>query len=463
VTSFRIRIVLWYTAVAMVTLVVFRFATVQVIQQSLYDELDASLVGEMDWIKGMLRQNKARNLPDEEIRDEILVRSRLSPRKEFIEIYDLEGQEYFRSPNLEETDTLRTLVSIPAPDSVLTHSFRNHQLRLIASGDEDVEIYVGYPLTDVHAAVDEIISSFLFLIPGAAVLFIIGGMFLGTRFLKPIKDLRVYAEKMADQPLDREIPEVSARVRDEVGLLINQINQMVHRMRSSMRQVLSFSTLASHELKTPLTVMRNELEEALRDDVSKESLQAALVSTYDEILRLTRVVDDLLSLGTMRAGTFRLQQAPADLNDLLTEFCDEAALLCQPKEITLSRSLVPGLKADLDHDRFRTVLFNLLDNAIRHTPEGGTISFTSFRDGDRIVIECSDTGPGVREPDIPYIFDPFRRVTDEATRPGGAGLGLSLVRWIVEAHNGTIHVSKKPGGRTAFVISLPPLHATVAR
>lgn len=453
-TSFRLKIVLWYTAVAMLTLIIFRFATVQVIRESLYDELDESLNGELVWIRAMLAANKARSLPDEEIREEILTRSRLSPRKEFIEIYEREGEEYFRSPNLAESDTLRLLVSMVESDSVLIQQFRDHPLRMIAWRASDFEIYIGYPLTDVNAAVDEIVASFLFLIPPALVLFVIGGMFLGTRFVKPIKDLRVYAERLVDLPLDRDLPEVASGAKDEVGLLVDQINTMVYRLRSSMRQVLSFSTLASHELRTPLAIIRNELEEVLRDGTSPEIIKDSLASTYDEVLRLNRIVDDLLNLGTMRAGTFRLAKTVTPIHTILEEFKEDADLLCQPKGIILETSFQSPVHADLDLQRFRTVLFNLLDNALKYTPSGGRIRLRSLLHQDWVLLEFSDTGPGVKESEIPHIFDPFRRAESDGQDPGGVGLGLALVRYVVELHGGSIRAEKTAAG-TAFLITLP--------
>jgi len=454
VTSFRLKIVLWYTAVAMLTLIIFRFATVQVIRESLYAELDESLNGELVWIRAMLAANKARDLPDKEIREEILTRSRVSPRKEFIEIYDREGEEYFRSPNLAESDTLRLLVSVVDADSVLIQQFRDHQLRMIAWRASDFEIYIGYPLTDVNVAVDEITSSLLFLIPLSIVLFVIGGMFLGTRFVKPIKELRVYAEKLVDQPLDRDLPEVSSGAKDEVGLLVDQINTMVYRLRSSMRQVLSFSTLASHELRTPLAIIRNELEEVLRDGTSPEIIKEALASTYDEVLRLNRVVDDLLNLATMRAGTFRLEKKTVPIHSLLHDFAEDADLLCQSKGITLETSFQSPVDTDVDTQRFRTVLFNLLDNAVKYTPSGGEIRIRSLVHQQWMLLEFSDTGPGVKESELTHIFDPFRRAESEGKDPGGVGLGLALARYIVEAHGGSIRAEKTPSG-TAFLITLP--------
>jgi signal transduction histidine kinase len=222
-----------------------------------------------------------------------------------------------------------------------------------------------------------------------------------------------------------------------------------------MRHVLSFATLASHELRTPLTVVRNELEDALRDGESRESLQSTLASTYDEVLRLSRVVEDLMSIGTMQAGTFRVERSRTDLTTLLQEFCEEASLICTTKHITVEPRLEPGCVVDLDAERFRHVLFNLLDNAIRHTPEGGSIGIETRLADDVVLIGFRDSGGGIDPSELPYVFDPFRRAERDGARGEGAGLGLALARWITEAHGGSIQVSRTDSQGTTFSITLP--------
>jgi two-component system sensor histidine kinase ResE len=222
-----------------------------------------------------------------------------------------------------------------------------------------------------------------------------------------------------------------------------------------MRQVLGFSTLASHELRTPLTVVRNELEEALQEGTPQEALQTTLASTYDEILRLSRIVEDLLSLSTMQAGTFRLQLATTDLCSFLSDFCDEALIICQEKRIAVARDFPHGIVAELDPDRFRYVLFNLLDNAVKHTPEEGTITVSARSEGGWIIIGFADTGTGIPEDHLPNIFDPFRSAGTDPARTPGTGLGLALVQWIVEAHGGTVCVEQSNTRGTKFSISIP--------
>jgi signal transduction histidine kinase len=452
-SSFRLKIVLWYSVVVVSTLLAFRVASEKVIRDSLYADLDNSLRGEVEWMHALLEAYKTKDLPDDEIRKEIDTRSILSPRKEFIEIYDVAGAAYFRSSDLER-DELRPLGQEAFSEPITISKFRERPLRLIAAQDSLFEIYVGYPLADLDSAIDQISSSFVLLIPLALLFLFAGGMFLVSRFMQPLQDLNRYADELLQQPLDQELPKIVVRTKDEMGALITRINEVIEKMRGSLRQTLSFSSLASHELRTPLAVMRNQLENALRPEVGAEALHQTVASTYDEILRLNRIVDDLLSLSTMQAGTLKLQYETHELSAVLREFHEEARILAEEKGITVALEASAEARVVIDVLRLRQMLFNLLDNAIKHTPPHGKISLSSVREGKEVILRFSDTGAGIPAPQLSKIFDPFYRASSNSSAQG-AGLGLALVRWIVETHHGAIRVQSELQQGTTFHIRLP--------
>ena len=462
--SFRLKIVLWYTAIVVMTLIIIRLITIEVVRNSLYADLDDSLIGEAQWVRNIIDSYKARQISDEEICNEIIERGGLNPRKEFIDIYDGRGLAYFRSLNLQGSDTLKGLGASVSGRPLTISDFRGHRLRLISLRDSEYEVYVGFPLTDIDAAVDEIISSFLLPIPVAIILVLAGGMLLIHRFVKPVKDLHTYAENLMRQPLDKDLPAMKINTKDEIGRLVEQIYAMVRQMRASMKQALGFSALASHELRTPLSVVRNELEQALKENTREKDLRRTLASTYDEMLRMSRTVDDLLSLGTMQAGTFTLQRSSVNLHHVLKEFYDEALLLCRPKNISVVLERVPDIIISLDYERIRQVLFNMLDNSLKHTPAGGRISLECTVEVGTVLLKFADSGEGIPLEDLPYIFDPFRRVvTDESRRTNGTGLGLALVRLIVETHGGTVSVQSEKGKGTILLIALPQVASSPVR
>lgn len=454
-SPFRLKIVLWYAAILLLTLLAFRVATVGIIRSSLHADLDESLRAEALWIRDLLRSYRGREIPDSEIVDEVSRRSRLSPRKEFIEVYDRDGREYFRSPNLGP-GTLRDLAVEASDDGRGPWETRDHRdlsIRLIGLRETDYEIYVAYPLTDVDAAVDNTVSSFLYLIPLALVLAIGGGLFLISRFLAPVRWLDRHAEELVALPLDRDLPAPPGAPRDEVDRLVERIHDIVGRMRAGVRRSLGFSSLASHELRTPLAVIRSTLEEALRPEATREEAGEALSATYDEVLRLERVVEDLLSLSAIEARTIRLALEPVDLGALAAAFAEDAETLCAATGVGFSFERGPEAIAPVDADRLRQVLFNLLDNALKHTDPGGHIRLAQEVDGGRGLLVLSDDGAGIPEEHLDRIFDPFFRPPGGRRR--GVGVGLALVRWLVEAHGGEVTVRSRQGHGTTFTLHLP--------
>lgn len=453
ITTFRLKIVLWYSAIVLVTLLVFRLVSVQVIRLSLDDDLDESLKAETVWLRNLLDAYKSRNIPDADIREDIEARSSLSPRKEFIEIYEASGNEYFRSPNLEN-DRLQNLGKRNYSIPVTIENFRGQSLRLFTTKDDSYEIYIAYPLTDVNAAIEQIIASFLFLIPIALLLSLIGGLFLLSRFMQPIKELNRYANKLMHAPLDHNLPKISVNTQDELGNLIRKINEVVEKMRGSMRQVLSFSSLASHELRTPLAIMRNQLEDTLHPKMPIAEVRKTVASLYDEVLRMNHIVDDLLNLATMQAGTFKMDRKRLEFHTLLAEFYEEARMLAKEKRVAVEYKRGPEVFIQADFVRLRQVLFNLLDNAIKHTPERGAIKIDYQVSGNEIIFHFADNGSGITPGRLSKITTLFAGSAEHYSLPG-AGLGLALVRWIIAEHGGSINVESKVGRGTAFVIFLP--------
>ncbi len=453
-SSFRLKIVFWHSLLVFITLLLFRLVSVEVIRNSLYEEFDNSLRAEAEWVHGVLDAYKMRNIPDADIKSDIDARSSLSPRKEFIEIYDANGVEYFCSPQLE-SERLRGLGQNRFAEPVTVKAFHGRPLRLFGVKDDFYEIYVGYPLTDIEAAIHEILSSSLFLIPVTLLFVVVSGLFLVGRFVKPIKDLNRYAQKLLHQPLDRELPKIAVSSNDEIGELIERINEVIEKMRHSMRQVLSFSSLTSHELRTPLTIVRNQVEEALHSEMPAEEQRRSLASIYDEILRMKRIVDDLLSLSTMQAGTFKIKLERTALPNMLKEFYEEASLLARAKNIAVLLEPGPPVFIRADVVRVRQVLFNLLDNALKHTAENGCIRLRHEVKDRQAVLHFSDTGSGIPPQVLSRIFDPFYRSTMDGSSSHGAGLGLALVKLIVESHHGSIHVESEIGKGTTFMIALP--------
>jgi signal transduction histidine kinase len=208
-------------------------------------------------------------------------------------------------------------------------------------------------------------------------------------------------------------------------------------------------------LRTPLSIIRSQLESPLASHSRTKELRSVVASAYDEMLRLSRTVEDLLSLGTMQVGTLTLNLETISLFKFLNHFYDEALFLSRPKNITVVLKKGQEVYLKVDVIRIRQVFFNLLDNAIKNTSSGNRIRMSYHIEGNNVVIVFADTGIGIAPDKLEKIFEPFFTYAQKSGIHRGAGLGLALVKWIIELHRGSITVLSEINKGTEFMISLP--------
>ncbi len=237
--------------------------------------------------------------------------------------------------------------------------------------------------------------------------------------------------------------------------LARDIVEVAANVRSSIQRTLSFASLASHELRTPLTVLRNELEGVLDIDASPKQLRETVISTYDEILRLNKIVEQMLALARMQAGTYKVEFRPVDIRDVFQKIYDDAVVLTRQKNLSVVLTKSPKIMIRADETQLRHVFFNLLDNAMKFTPTGGRIRMGYEKIDKTIVIEFSNTGRGIPKSRLNSIFEPFHGGKPEKSPSSGTGLGLALSKMIINAHRGTITVESKASKWTTFKIQLP--------
>jgi signal transduction histidine kinase len=299
------------------------------------------------------------------------------------------------------------------------------------------------------------ISGYFILFPFCTLILAVIGIWNFIRLHRLIQRLDQYLQILLQQPIGNELLKPPPSPKGDVNHLTQTVSKIVERLHASRNQALQFSSFATHELRTPLSIIRNQLESALASQSRTKELRSVVASAYDEMLRLSRTVEDLLSLGTMQAGTLPLNLETISLVKFLNRFYDEALFLTRPKNITVVLKKGPEVYLNIDVARMRQVFFNLLDNAIKNTPSGNRIRLSYRIENNTVVIAFADTGIGIAPDKLEKIFEPFFTYTKKNETHRGAGLGLALVKWILELHRGSITVLSEVNKGTEFSISLP--------
>jgi signal transduction histidine kinase len=248
-------------------------------------------------------------------------------------------------------------------------------------------------------------------------------------------------------------------VKDELGRLAETLNQMMTRLERSFAALRRFTADASHELKTPLTVLRAGVERAITTPNLPQDTLATLEETLQEIKRMTELVDALLTLARADEGIAPLHREPVDLRGIVEEVRETGELLAEDSGVVVEVATPPEpIVVSVDATRIRQLILNLLTNAVKYTPPGGTVRMQLGSADGRVTLSVADTGIGIAPGDLPHIFDRFWRADSARTRTSerpGAGLGLAISKWIAEAHGGRIDVVSRPGRGTTFTVTLP--------
>ena len=287
-----------------------------------------------------------------------------------------------------------------------------------------------------------------------ATIVLLSSLLVLQQITRPVGELRDGIAKMAAGDLSAR---VNVRGKNEFGELAAAFNSMSERIELLDKSRSQFVSNASHELKTPLSTMKILIESLLYQDPMDPGMTKEFLGDINkEIDRLSRIVSDLLTLVNIDSGGMKLKLADLDLNGLLQEQVRRLAPLARENGIELDCAAKETMEVNGDALKLQQVVYNIIDNAIKYTPRGGSVTATISRQGKKALLTIQDTGIGIPAEDLPHIFDRFYRVDKARSREtGGTGLGLSIVRQIVQLHGGDIRAESEPGKGTAFIVELP--------
>lgn len=491
--SIRFKLTLYYSLIVGGTLLVFAVASYFYTEQNLMTSLDRSLYQEVVWLKNFIepqakrvrakkqrvkpsqKTDKNKAAPAKEIRksDEIVMKnvdsldaeydalwneihehSLRTSKKQIIQIRDRNGDLIWKTglgkEEIQFDDIPQDITKL-----VTIWNVQGQPLRLAVSQDRFMKVYVAYPISEINDLLNNLFSIFIFLIPVALIVSVGGGWFLAARSLKPVDDITKAARAITAQNLDRRIQYTG--IDDELGRLVATFNDMISRLQLSFSQIQQFSSDASHELRTPLTILRGELELALRSKRnSPEEYRKVLASALEETIRMTTIVDNLLTLTKADMGTSYIKMQDVWLRTIIQELHEDSEILAERKKISVSIGSLDDTLVTGDPVRLRQLFLNLIDNAIKYTPEHGTVELSLLRENGHAKVRVKDSGIGIPKEDIGKIFDRFYRVDKARSRElGGSGLGLSISKWITEIHGGSIAVESEVNRGSIFTVSLP--------
>jgi len=331
-------------------------------------------------------------------------------------------------------------------------SFRSFQTR-IQCGRQSFDLLLAIPLDEVRAVLRDFRRLLLMMIPGVVFAACLGGWWISRRALTPVDKITQAARTITAQNLTRrlDVPQTG----DELQRMSEAWNQVLERLEAALQRIRRFTADASHELRTPVAIIRATAELALRRERDVEEYRQSLRQIQLEAERMTQLTDALLSLATADANAVEMPRAPVDFNRLAGELVRQNQSLADSRGIHLKADLsarpavAPGNESGV-----RRVLQILLDNALKFTPTGGSV-LVSIAPVDNGVAACvRDSGPGIPADALPHIFERFYTAGRSGSENGGAGLGLSIAQAIAQAHGSRIQVESTPGAGSCFCFTL---------
>ncbi|HZV35893.1 MAG TPA: HAMP domain-containing sensor histidine kinase [Verrucomicrobiae bacterium] len=307
---------------------------------------------------------------------------------------------------------------------------------------------------DENDTPEDVIQISIFCGIPAAIIALAGGWWLMRKAMTPVAALTEAASRVNESNLNKQLPRTGNG--DELDRLTEVFNAMTSRLDTSFNRIREFTLHASHELKTPLTVMHGELETALRDSNLSASSREGLLSQLDEVQRLTKIVDGLSLLTKADAGQIVLKREPVRLDELARDCMDDAQILAGPRQVRVELGRCDEVKLAGDRHRLRQLLLNLTDNAIKYNQPNGTLKLELSRLDKFAELKVSNTGPGIPAEITGRVFERFfRGDASHGNTVDGCGLGLSIAQWIVTAHEGSINITSEPGKWTTVTVRLP--------
>jgi heavy metal sensor kinase len=403
-------------------------------------------------------QRAAANFSEEDLAFEIREHSGLRPGGgDLLQVSDAEGKWVFRSASIRNYDIPQPARDLDSP-CYETKTVNGAPLRIVSAKagvpGKMYTVQLATPLDQVFDVLQDLRWLLLLSIPLVLMIATLGGYWMSRRALAPVDAMTSTARSISEHSLSRRLE--NFKTGDELQRLAETFNQMMDRLEGAFKRITQFTADASHELRTPTALIRTAAELSLRRDRDSAEYREVLGQVLEESQRMGILIESLMTLARMDSGAESLNYSTVDIASILREASSSSQPLADSKQIHFERE-VPGepILVNGDAHVLRRLFLILIDNAVKYTPSNGRVSITLMTRGNDVVVQVRDTGIGISQEDLPFIFERFYRADKARSRESGAGLGLSIARWIAEAHRGSVRVESVVGQGSIFEVSIP--------
>jgi len=452
--SIRFRLTAWFALVLAFTFAVAGGAVLYALRHAIDDTIDRDLRSRFAAVQSYLEEHGTTDLAEE-----LAEQAGTAPGGLWMRLSDAKGKLIYRSPGTRDWHS--AVLSNPplqGRDKIFTTMVHGSRMRVLLAPVRVGFVQIGTPTDNF----DRMLSGFTLSVALASPLLLLLasalGFWMSGRALKPVGQIARTAQRISGQNFSERL--TIRGTGDEIDLLSATLNEMLMRLEGEFSRIARFTADASHELRTPIAIIRTTAEVTVARPRTPEEHKNAWVQVILQTAQTSQLIDDLLLLARADAGQDDLSFENIDLAETIRAISEEMRILAQVSGIHLKVDALPACVINGDPDALRRALLILLDNAIKFTAVGGSIFVAMhLEDSSRArlaIIEVRDTGAGIPPEDLPHIFDRFYRTSkDRSRKTGGAGLGLSIAQWLATRHGGHIEVQSEPGAGSTFRLTLP--------
>jgi heavy metal sensor kinase len=448
--SIRQRLTAWYAAALLLGLGIFALGMWVALQERLIAGVDSRLAQRIQGLETALGA-------EAEIRDRAQLQQELAefvreiPDGSLVQLRDAAGAVLLASSKQ------KALPPIGGRSAPYTENIDGRQLRVATSRMQSAgsvyDAQVAVSLDEILGVMQDFRHLLLWMIPGVLIVACLGGYWLSSRALRPVDEITTVARSIGVQNLSQRI--AVPRTGDELARMAQTWNDVLERLDVAVQRIRQFTSDASHELRTPLALIRATAELALRRERDPEGYRNSLRQIEHEAEHMTALTESLLTLARADSDGLGMTMQSTDLSELIHSAVQQYAALAMEKGVTLRAATTqPPVRAAADASGIRRILSILVDNALKHTPAGGTVTVSAAAGAARATLTVEDTGEGIPAAALPHIFERFYRADPARGSGSGFGLGLSIAQAIAQAHGSAIAVSSTPGAGARFSLPL---------